>query len=125
MILRRFYLVHDEARSRVGSYALEAPEGTEVIFREKKRDNDANAALHATLTEVAERRTWVGKHWTVEAWKRLFVAAWMRATGRTVEMAPAIDGFGIDVIYSPTSEMSQREVAELIEFINAWDAQQP
>ena len=36
---------------------------------------------------------------------------------------PALDGAGVDVVFRRTSEMSQREVSDLLAFIEAWDAE--
>lgn len=121
--IRLFILAHDEARSGVGRFAREAPEGTEVEFREPRRNSAINAAMHAMLTDIARRRTWCGKRQDVETWKRLFTAAWLRATGQPVTMLPALDGNGIDIVFKRTSTMTQREVFDLLAYIEAWDAQ--
>jgi hypothetical protein len=124
MVLRYFALAHDEARRRAADYALtDAPAGCEVVFREARRDSAINAALHATLTEIAKRRKWCGQNQDVETWKRLFTAAWLRATGEPVTMLPAIDGNGVDIVFKRTSTMTQREVSDLLAYIEAWDAE--
>lgn len=124
MIYRRFVLAHDPARARASSYVLyDAPEGAEVIVKEPTRNSAINAALHAKLTEIAESREWAGKRWDVETWKRLLVAAWSRATGQALVMLPALDGAGIDIVFRRTSAMTQREVSELLTFIEAWESE--
>lgn len=124
MIHRRFVLAHDPARARASSYVLyDAPDGAEVIVKEPTRNSAINAALHAKLTEIAESREWVGKRWDVETWKRLLVAAWSRATGQALVMLPALDGAGVDIVFRRTSSMTQREVSELLTFIEAWCAE--
>jgi hypothetical protein len=119
---RLIVLSHDVARQRAAALCLECPDGWHVLFRPPVRNLEINAALHATLGEIAARRQWAGKSWSIDAWKRLCVAAWSRATGKAIELAPALDGAGVDVIYSPTSEMSQAEVRDLLAWIEAWDA---
>jgi hypothetical protein len=47
-------------------------------------------------------------------------AAWLRARGEHVEILPALDGHGVDVVFRPTSKLSRAECAELSEFIMAW-----
>ena len=124
MIHRRFVLAHDPARARASSYVLyDAPEGAEVIVKEPTRNSAINAALHAKLTEIAESREWAGKRWDVETWKRLLVAAWSRATGQALVMLPALDGAGVDIVFRRTSAMTQREVSELLTFIEAWESE--
>ena len=122
-VIRSFFLVHQQARRTAAEFMLEAPEGAHVVVREKKRNDAINAALHARLTEIAKRREWAGRKWDVETWKRLFVAAWGRATAQQMVMLPALDGAGVDVVFRRTSEMSQREVSDLLAFIEAWDAE--
>jgi hypothetical protein len=122
---RIFYLRHAEARRGVGQFAQDAPEGWKVTFEPPKRNLDINAALHATLGEIAERVLWAGQRWDIEAWKRLLVAAWSRAEGHAMRMAPALDGAGVDVIYSPTSKMTQEQMRDLMGYIDAWKAERP
>ena len=45
-----------------------------------------------------------------------------RATGEPVQYLPALDGQGIDIVWRRTSEMTQREMRDLLEFISAWQA---
>lgn len=121
--IRLFALVHDDARSGVAKFAHEAPEGTEVEFREPRRNSAINAALHAKLSEIAKTRVWAGQKHSLEVWKRLLTAAWLRATGQPVTMLPALDGNGVDIVFRRTSTMTQREVSELLTFIEAWQAE--
>lgn len=88
----------------------------------EKRNNEQNALLHAILTEIAETREWAGQKRDVEVWKRLLTAAWLRTRGESVEVLPAIDGHGIDVVFRRTSTLTKAECAELITYIEAWRA---
>ena len=40
-----------------------------------------------------------------------------------VLVVPALDGHGFDVVFERTSRLSKAEMADLIDFIQAWDAQ--
>lgn len=122
-VLRIFALAHDEARRRVGEFARQAPDGVVVVFKEPTRDASINAALHAKLTEIAERRVWAGKRWPVDTWKRLLVAAWTRAEGEPADVLPALDGHGVDIVWRRTSAMTQREMRSLLAYIEAWEAE--
>mgnify|MGYP000264088429 CR=1 FL=1 len=122
-VIRSFFLVHQQARRTAAEFMHEAPEGAHVVVKEPKRNEAINAALHARLTEIARRREWAGQYWDAEIWKRLCVAAWGRATGQQMLWLPALDGAGVDVVFRRTSEMSQREVSDLLAFIEAWDAE--
>lgn len=122
-VLRTFILAHEQARDGVSGFAHKAPAGTVVRFSEPARNSAINAALHARLGEIAERRTYIGKKWPIEVWKRLLTAAWCRATGQSVLMLPALDGAGVDIVFRRTSELTQAEARDLLAYIEAWDAE--
>lgn len=92
----------------------------EVVVKPAKRTQEHSARLHATIGWVAKNIEWAGRLQNIEAWKRLFVAAWERARGTQVEYLPAIDGHGIDIVFRRTSELSGRDMADLITYIYAW-----
>ena len=94
-----------------------------LTLEDERRNLDQNALLHALLTDISRRHEWAGKRRDPEVWKRLFVAAWCRAKGEQIEMLPALDGHGIDIVFRRTSKMSKAEVAELIDYITAWEAE--
>jgi hypothetical protein len=95
-----------------------------LSVEEERRNNSQNALLHATLADIASRREWAGRKWEAEVWKRLLTAAWMRTRGEQLVVVPALDGHGVDVVFQRTSRLSKAEMAELIDFIQAWEAQQ-
>lgn len=88
------------------------------------RSDSQNKLLHALIGEIAAEHQWCGKKHDTETWKRLLVAAWTRARGESVELLPALDGHGVDIVFRRTSKMTKGEVNELIEFIEAWRAMQ-
>lgn len=92
----------------------------EIEVRPEKRSNDQNALLHALISEIAAVVEWAGKKRDLETWKRLLVASWLRARGESLEVLPALDGKGIDVVYAPTSKLTKAELSELVEFVSAW-----
>ncbi len=94
-----------------------------VEVKEEKRSDAENRLLHAMLTHISKTQEWAGKRRTVEVWKRLLVAAWCRAIGEQVEILPALDGHGVDIVFRKTSHLTRRECADLIEFIFAWAAE--
>lgn len=95
-----------------------------VEVKEMTRSVEQNAKLHATLSDIAKQIEWAGKHRDVDTWKRLLTAAWLRARGESVEILPAVDGHGVDVVFRRTSNLTVRECAELLEFVQAWAAEQ-
>lgn len=87
------------------------------------RSVEQNAKLHAVLHDISRQKQWAGLWLDIEAWKRLMVAAWERANGKSAEFYPAIDGVGFDVVYQRTSRMNKNEMIELIEYATAWAVQ--
>lgn len=97
-----------------------APNGYAVRIEPKDRTKEQNAKLHAELGEIAKSTPWAGQLRDTETWKRLIVAAWLRERGEPIELLPALDGHGVDVVFRHTSKMTIKEVAELIEYVQAW-----
>jgi hypothetical protein len=94
-----------------------------ITVEPETRSVDQNAKLHAELAEVAATVEWAGKKRDTEVWKRLMTAAWLRARGESVEVLPAIDGHGIDVVFRRTSSLTKAECSDLLEFVLAWKAE--
>lgn len=86
----------------------------------RERTVEKNAHLHAVLGAIAKQIQWHGQWLDIETWKRLMVAAFEREKGHSVEMYPALDGQGIDIVYRRTSRMAQEEIREVIHFAEAW-----
>lgn len=86
----------------------------------RERTVEKNAHLHAVLGAISTQIQWHGQWLDIETWKRLMVAAFEREKGNSVEMYPALDGQGIDIVYRRTSRMSQEEIREVIHFAEAW-----
>lgn len=102
---------------------LQAGQELEIELREKTRTLPENALLHALIAEIAKTQTWAGSKQDAETWKRLFVSAWARETGRSITFLPALDGAGVDIIPYRTSKLSVSECADLISYIQAWAAE--
>ena len=94
-----------------------------VEIRPETRSTAQNARLHAMLGDVARHVEWAGKKRDATTWKRLMTAAWLRARGEQLEVLPAIDGHGVDIVFERTSRLSRAECGELMEFIAAWGAE--
>lgn len=93
-------------------------------LRLEHRSDAQNRLLHSRFNDVRKHCTWAGKKWDTEDWKRLLTAAWCRTRNEGVEIVPAIDGKGFDVLYQRTSKLSRRECADLSEFVMAWGTEQ-
>lgn len=89
-------------------------------FRLEVRSAEQNKRLHAILQDISTQKQWAG-HWLdAEDWKRLITAAFERERKRAARIFPAIDGQGIDMIYSRTSRMSKQEMSDMIDFATSW-----
>jgi hypothetical protein len=122
---RLFVLAHQEARRQAQQFMAEAPDGWRIECKPPSRNSAINAALHGMLGEIAARVPWAGKLRNIETWKRLLVAAWCRAQNDAVEILPALDGQGVDIVFRPTAKMTQAEMRDLLGYIEAWAAEQP
>jgi hypothetical protein len=94
-----------------------------VVIKDADRSVEQNKLLHGRLTDIANQVTHAGMKWDVTVWKRLCTAAWLRETGETIQMIPAIDGKGIDILYERTSKLTVKKCGELIEWIEAFGSE--
>ena len=92
--------------------------------KQETRSYRQNRFLHAMLGDIAAQVEWAGKKRDAEVWKRLLVAAWCRARREHVELLPALDGHGVDIVFRRTSQLTRAECAELCDFIQAWAVEQ-
>jgi len=92
-------------------------------IRPEKRSDAQNRLLHACLSEISKQVEWAGCKRDVDTWKRLLTAAWLRARGEPIEMLPALDGHGVDIVFRRTSQLTKAECAELSEFVMSWAAE--
>ena len=87
------------------------------------RSSAENRLLHALIGEIARQKEWAGAKRDIECWKRLLVSAWCRTRGESVEILPALDGHGVDIVPARTSKLTKSECADLIGYVQAWAAE--
>jgi hypothetical protein len=87
------------------------------------RSLQQNALLHAALTDISQQVEWMGKKLSVEIWKRLCMAAWLREKKEQPMLIPALDGNGFDVVFEKTSKLSTTQCSELVEWCFAFGAE--
>lgn len=100
--------------------ALLAGHRLTLELRPEKRSDAQNRLLHALLSDISKQKEWAGAKRDVDTWKRLLTAAWLRSWGEHIEMLPALDGNGIDIVFRKTSQLTKAECSELSEFVMAW-----
>lgn len=112
-------LTNDVIRQRAINWVQKAPVGTRVEFKEAKRTNDQNALMWASLTEIASQKTHMGRKYSPDEWKAIF----LHALGKETRFIPALDGQGFLPYGNSSSDLSKKEMAELMTLIFAWAAQ--
>jgi hypothetical protein len=115
-----FVLWSPTDRQRAVQAVSRLTHGWRVEIKAPKRTVDQNSKLWAMLTEVSEQVEWAGKVRTPTEWKDLFTGAVKVAAG--LEAVPGLEG-GLMILGLHTSDMSVAEMVELIDYIDAWGAQ--
>lgn len=120
-----FRLATESDRARLMGHVagLDLSTPKKVTIKGEDRSAEQNKKLHACLADISRQVEHAGMKWDVTVWKRLCTAAWLRERGANIQMIPAIDGQGIDVLYEPTSKLSMAKCAELIEWVQAFGAE--
>jgi hypothetical protein len=86
-------------------------------IRKATRSSEQNARMWAMLTEISRQVPWHGQKLTAEDWKDMATAALKRQ-----RVVPGIDG-GFVVLGQRTSKMTVGEMAELMDFLEAFGAE--
>ncbi|MPT24524.1 MAG: NinB family protein [Starkeya sp.] len=94
-----------------------------IVIKDQDRSSEQNKKLHACLSDIAKQVEHAGKKWDVLIWKRLLTAAWLRESGEQPQLIPAVDSNGFDVVYERTSQLSVKQCASLLEWIQAFGAE--
>jgi hypothetical protein len=116
-----FVLAHATARNLAIEAVRNAPDGYVVEVKPKTRSLEQNALLHALLGECAKGMKYHGKTLSIEQWKVLFVSAHNIVEGRPVQVIAGIEGEFVNIRES-TAKMTVKRLNSLIEYIQAWVA---
>ena len=76
--------------------------------------------LHAELNTIAESVSFRGSPLSVDAWRRLLLASFLRESGYFVLTAPALDGDGFDIIEASVKRLSPEQASDFIEYVAAF-----
>ncbi len=112
-------LSRKEEMERALRWIAQAPQGTRVEFKAPRRTIEQNDKMWAMLTDVATQCEHLGRKYTTDQWKVLF----MHACGREVQFIPALDGATFLPYGQSSSDLSKQEMSDLIEFMFAWGAE--
>ena len=116
---RTYKLVSDQVRAHCIDEIARAPLGKVVIVQDPTRTLEANARLHAMLTDISRQAKYMGKPRSVEVWKGIFVSGWAIATGQSPEIIPGLENEFISIRES-TATMSGKRLASVMEYVEAW-----
>lgn len=123
--MKTLVLTGQPARQAAIQAIAHCPDGMVFKLLEPTRSLEQNALLHAELSEISGKLRWAGEFRSIDDWKRLLTAAWMRATNRSAVLLPAVDGSGFDVLYQKTSTLTKAEMNDLLAYVQAWKADRP
>ena len=112
-------LSNPDVRKRAADWIADAPTGSRIEFKEPKRSNDQNSLLWAMLGDVARQATHAGRKYDTAQWKSLF----LHAFGREMTFIPALDGKTFLPIGLSSSDLSKKEMSDLLAFIESWAAE--
>lgn len=118
---QQWKLISQDTKAYVCRQIMASDFGKVVVLQDPTRTLEANAKLHAMLTDISRQAKYMGKPRTVEFWKALFVSGWMVATGQQTENCPGLEGEYF-ILRESTATMSGKRLHSLIEYINAWSA---
>lgn len=102
--------------------ALQAERRYVLTVKPETRTLVANSRLHAMLTDVSRQAEYLGKKRDVDFWKGLMVSGWQIATNQKPEIVPGLEGEFINIRES-TASMSGRKIFGVMEYLEAWGAQ--
>lgn len=105
-------------REKAASWAMKAPYGTRLEFKQAKRTLPQNDRMWAMLTDVAAQAPYHGLKLAPDDWKLIF----LDALKREVRMVPNLDGNGFVSLGRSSSDLSKGEMSDLIELIFAFGA---
>jgi hypothetical protein len=114
-----FVLNSSADKARAARDLARAPFGTRVEFKAAKRTLPQNDHMWAILTDIAQQKEHCGRKYTPDDWKVLF----MHACGREMQFVPSLDGNGFMPMGYRSSDLSKREMSDLIDFMLAWGAE--
>src|SRR5690606_37190270 len=110
------------ARRNASHAVMTAPQNYMDEVKPRNRSLDQNAMLHALFAEATKKATWQGRTLTPTQWKVLFISGHAIATGLGADMVPGLENEYVNVRES-SAHMSISRMTSLIEYINAWMAE--
>lgn len=111
-------LSNPAVRERAIAWIKNAPDFTRVELKEPKRTVPQNDRMWAMLTEIATKALLGGKRYSADEWKCIF----LNALGQEMKFLPKLEGNGFVPIGHRSSDLSVKEMSDLMELMTAWCA---
>jgi hypothetical protein len=108
-------------RQTAANWCMNAPEGTQVEFRERLRTDDQNRKMWASLTDLARQRPF---HNGVKMSPDTYKAMLMHALGHETRFIPTLDGDGVFPLGFRSSRLTIPEMSDLLELLQAFAARE-
>jgi hypothetical protein len=108
-------------RQTAANWCMNAPEGTQVEFRERLRTDDQNKKMWASLTDLARQRPF---HNGVKMSPDTYKAMLMHALGHETRFIPTLDGDGVFPLGFRSSRLTIAEMSDLLELLHAFAARE-
>lgn len=109
----------DAIRAKACDWVRRLPDGTRLEFKEPQRSLEQSARMWAMLTDISTQAKHGDRKYSPDQWKCLF----LHAVGRETQFIPALDGSGFIPYGQSSSDLSKKEMTDLIEFMFAWGAE--
>lgn len=112
-----------DAYQRCIDTLMEKDRTLELVVKEQTRNDRQNRKAHAMLGDISRQLQHCGQTFSLDVWKRLTMATWMREENENPMMIPALDGNGVDVVYERTSKLTVEKMASYISWLDAFGSQ--
>jgi hypothetical protein len=110
-------------RERARRWVNQAKPGTRVEFKGAQRTVEQNDRMWAMLTDVSRQHLIGGRKYTPDDFKVMFLTAYGEEVGLEIRHLPAIHRTGMIPAGRSSSDLSVKEMSELIEWIFMWGAE--
>jgi NinB protein len=117
---RALLIIANEAvRKRAQDWLARAPIGYRIEFKEAKRTTEQSDLMWTLLSFVASQKLHFGRKYDTETWKCIF----MNQLGQETKFIPTLDGQSVFPMGQRSSDLSKKEMTDLIDYISAWGAE--
>lgn len=110
-------------REKAVAWIGKALPGSRIEFKGPARNLDQNARFWAMLSDVAVQHVINGRKYKADDFKLMFMTAYAEETGLEIRYLPAIHRAGMIPSGRSSSDLSVKEMSDLIEWIFAWGAE--